>query len=50
MIKIMTMILIRDYETIMIIFKIITSWGCTGPSSAQAGTGTFIYFIQDLLR
>ena len=25
-----------------------TSWDCTGPSSAQTGTGTLFHFIQDL--
>ena len=25
-----------------------TSWDCTEPSSAQTGTGTLIYFLQDL--
>ena len=27
-----------------------TSWDCTGQSSAQVGTGTLLYFIQDLLH
>ena len=30
--------------------QVLTSWDCTGPSSAQTGTGTLIYFIQDLLH
>ena len=27
-----------------------TSWACTGPSSAQTGSDTLFYFIQDLLH
>ena len=27
-----------------------TSWDCTGLSSAQTGTGTLFYLIQDLLH
>ena len=27
-----------------------TEWDCTGPSSAQTGTGNLFYFIQDLLH
>ena len=28
----------------------IPSWGCTGPSPTQTGTGTLFNFIQDLLH